>query len=126
MSTVKVVHLLQQFTRIMFNFGKNYISITIYATIWIDGCSLNVGIVSITPKPFILQKISMNLLQMPFIITWAYLCAPFDTLTHCSVYPSAPVLLTKGLSRIEIIYDFYPSFSLHISNSRTKPSGLDF
>ena len=30
--------------------------IIIYTTVWIDGCSLDVGLVSITTKPYILQK----------------------------------------------------------------------
>ena len=80
--------------------------------------------------------ISMNFLQMSCVITWAwwfltsdvqrlktsYLNAHFE----CSVHPSAPVLLIKDLPRNEISYDFQPPFSLHISNSRTKPAGLDF
>ena len=55
----------------------------------------------------------------------SYLDAHFGTLTQCSVHPTAPVLLTKD-SRNEIIYEFPPTFSLHISNSRTKPTVLDF
>ena len=85
---------------------------------------------------------AMNLLQMHFVITWAWsfltsevleavrgqkhhLGAHFGTLTQRSVHLTAPVLLTKD-SRNEISYDFQPPFSLHISNSRTKPTGLDF
>ena len=42
------------------------------------------------------------------------------------VHPAAPVLLPKD-SRNEISYDdFQHSFSLNISNSRTKPAELDF
>ena len=52
--------------------------------------------------------------------------AHFGTLTQCLVYPTAPVLLTKDSIRNEISYDFQPPFSLHILNSRTKPTGLDF
>jgi hypothetical protein len=43
------------------------------------------------------------------------------TLWHFKKYS---LLLTKD-SRNEIRYDFQPPFSLHISNSRTKPVGLD-
>ena len=32
----------------------------LYTTIWIDGCSLDLEIVSITAKPYILQKICFN------------------------------------------------------------------
>ena len=46
-------------------------------------------------------------------------------LTQRSVHPTALVLFTKD-SRNEISYDFQPPFSLHISISRTKPTGFDF
>ena len=52
--------------------------------------------------------------------------AHFGTLTQCSVHPSAPVLLTKDSPRNFISFDSQPPFSLHISNSRTKPARLDF
>ena len=38
-------------------------------------------------------------------------------------FPTAPLLLTKD-SKNEISYDFQPPFSLHTSNSRTKPMSL--
>ena len=50
----------------------------------------------------------------------------FGTFTQLLIHPSGPVLLTKDLPRNEISYDFQPPFNLHISNSRTKPAGLDF
>ena len=43
-----------------------------------------------------------------------------------SVHLSAPVLLTQDSSRYEIRSEFQPPFSLHMSNSITKPAGLDF
>ena len=89
---------------------------------------------------------SMNLLQMPCVITWAwsfltsevveavrgqkhhrYLDAYFGTLTQRSVHPTAPVLLTKdSRNELWLSASIQPPFSLHISNSRTKPAGLDF
>ena len=56
----------------------------------------------------------------------SYLGVHFGTLTQRLVHPSAPVVLTKDLPRNEISYDFQSQFRLHISNSRTKPTGLDF
>ena len=56
----------------------------------------------------------------------SYLGTHFGTLTQRSVHPSASVMLTKYLPRNEISYDFQTPISLHISNSRTKPAGLDF
>ena len=85
---------------------------------------------------------SMNLLQMYCVITWACIFLTSDvveadrgqkhhisvhnlgTLTQRSVHPSVPVLFTKDLPSNEISYDFQPSFSLHISNSRTKPTAV--
>ena len=55
-----------------------------------------------------------------------YLCAHFGALTQRSVHPTAPFLLTKDSPRHEISYDSQPPFSLHISNSITEPTGLDF
>ena len=52
----------------------------------------------------------------------SYLGAHFGTLTQFLVYPIVPVLLTKDSPRNEISYDSQPPFSLHISNSRTKPA----
>ena len=48
------------------------------------------------------------------------------TLTQCPFHPTAPILITKASIKNEISYDFQPPFSLHISNSRTKPAGVDF
>ena len=56
----------------------------------------------------------------------SYLGAHFGTLTQFLAHPSAPVLLTKDSPRNFISYDSQPLFSLLISNSRTKPAGLDF
>ena len=55
-----------------------------------------------------------------------YLGAHFGSLIQCSVHPTVPVLLTKDSPRNEITYIFQPPFSLYTSNSRTKPTGLDF
>ena len=48
--------------RILNKINTKYISSqfkvkNLYYTIWIDGCSLDVGIVSITPKPFLHDNI---------------------------------------------------------------------
>ena len=56
----------------------------------------------------------------------SYLGAHFGTLTQCLVHPSAPVLPTKDSPINFINYDSQPPFSLHILDSRTKPTGLDF
>ena len=45
--------------RLVCDFKKYLLNLEpyIYTTIWIDGCSLDVGIVSITPKPFLRDNI---------------------------------------------------------------------
>ena len=47
----------------------------IFTTIWINGCSLGVAIVSITAKPYILQKNLFHRFcsKVPRIVTWALL-----------------------------------------------------
>ena len=75
----------------------------------------------------------MNLLQMSCVITCAWSFLTFEVVEEKNIisrrtfwhFNSAPVLLTKD-SRNEISYDCQPPFSLHISNSRTKPAGLHF
>ena len=74
--------------------------------------------------------ISINLLQMSCVKTWAWSFLTYDvveavwgqkyfgTLTQRLVHPSAPLLLTKDLSKYFISFD--SPFSLHIWNSRTK------
>ena len=84
----------------------------------------------------------MNLLQMPCVITlaWSFLTSEIveavrgqkhhisahtlALLTQRSVHPTVPLLLTKDSPRNEINYDSQLPFSLHISNSRTKPDWL--
>ena len=57
-----------------------------------------------------------------------WMSAHFGTLGQCSVYPTAPVLLTKDSPRNEISYDSQPPFSLHSASiSRIlepNPQGL--
>ena len=76
----------------------------------------------------------MNLLQMPCVIReWSFMTSEVveavrgqkhilaHTLAQRLVHPTAPVLLSKDTPRNEISYNSQPPFSLHISNSRTKP-----
>ena len=60
--------------------------------------------------------------NMGMIIFYLWDCAGQGTLlTQRSIHPTAPVLLTKDSPRNEISCDSQPLFSLHISNSKTKP-----
>ena len=56
----------------------------------------------------------------------SYLGTHFGTLGQSLAHPTAPALLTKDSPRNQICYDSQHLFSLHISNSRTKPGGLHF
>jgi hypothetical protein len=76
--------------------------------------------------------ISMNLLQMSCVITWAWSFLTFEVveavrgqniLSQCTIWP-APVLLIKDSIRNEIIYDFQPPFSLH--SASIQPPYLEF
>ena len=81
--------------------------------------------------------ILMNLFKILCVVTWAWLFLTFKvmkpvrgkkyyilvhTMAHNS--PNASVLFTKYSPRNDIIYWFQPVFSLHISNSKTKPECL--
>ena len=101
----------------------------------------NLGIDDLAVKPYIPHKSLLQWIcwKMPCVITWAWSFLTSEVVeavrgqTHHILmhtlalwhFPTAPVLLTKD-TRNEISYDFQPPFSLHISNSRTKPAGLDF
>ena len=51
-----------------------------------------------------------------------YLGANFGTFSQLLVHPTVPVLLTKDLPKVRSDI----TFSLHISNSITKPAKLDY
>ena len=91
------------------------------------------------------KNTSMNLLQMPCVITWSWsfltskvvkavrgqkhhiLAYTFNS-TFGSFYSasSAYQRFTRKWDQLWLSASIWPPFSLHISNSRIKPKGLDF